>query len=77
MSDYEMINRKTAARRAAYQRDSLRRTVYLLAVVLSVVLVFTGLWAIGFISDAFVLILISGTGLWCAFKVGQIWSFHR
>lgn len=77
MSDYEMINRKTAARRAAYQRDSLRRTLYLLAVVLAVVLVFTGLWAISFISDAFVLVLISCTALWGAFRIGQIWSINK
>ena len=77
MSDYEMINRKTAARRAAYHKDALRRTVYLLAVVLAVVLVFTGLWAINFISDAFALVLIGGTSLWGAFRAGQVWSFHR
>ena len=77
MSDYEMINRKTAARRAAYQRDSLRRTVYLLSVVLAVVLVFTGLWAIDFISDAFALILIGCTSLWGAFKAGQFWKWAR
>ena len=77
MSDYEMINRKTAARRAAYHKDALRRTVYLLAVVLAVVLVFTGLWAISFISDAFALVLIGGTSLWGAFKAGQVWSWIR
>ena len=48
-----------------------------LAVVLAVVLVFTGLWAIDFISDAFALVLIGGTSLWGAFRAGQVWSFHR
>ena len=74
MSDFEMINRKTAARRAAYQRDSLRRTVFLLAVVLVVALFFTCLWAIDFVSDAFVVILVSVTFLFGAFKAGQIWN---
>ena len=77
MSDYEMLNRRVAEKKAAVRQDALRRTVFLLAVVLAVLLVFVGLWAISFISDAFVLVLISCTGLWCAFKVGQIWSFHR
>jgi len=77
MSDYEMLNRRVAERKATLQKDALRRTVVLLCIVLAVMLVLLGLWVISFISDAFVLVLISCTGLWCAFKVGQIWSFHR
>ncbi len=74
MSDYEMLNQRTAAKKAAMRQDALRRTVYLLAVVLAVVLVFTGLWAIDFISNAFALLLIGGTALWGAFRAGQIWD---
>lgn len=77
MSDYEMLNRRVAERKTTLQKAALRRTVVLLCIVLAVMLVLLGLWVISFISDAFVLLPISGTGLWCAFKVGQIWNFHR
>ncbi len=77
MSDYEMLNRRVAEKKAAMRQDALRRTVFLLAVVLAVLLVFVGLWSISFISDAFVLVLVSCTALWGAFRVGQIWNFNR
>lgn len=77
MSDYEMLNRRVAEKKAAMRQDAMRRTVFLLAVVLAVVLVFTGLWVISFISDAFVLMLISCTALWGSFRIGQIWSINK
>ena len=76
MSDYEMLNQRTAAKKMAMRQDALRRTVFLLVVVLVVALFFTCLWAIDFISDAFVVILLSVTFLYGAFKAGQIWNWR-
>ena len=74
MSDYEMLNQRTAAKKAAMRQDAVRRTVFLLAVVLAVLLVFVGLEYIGFISKLFMVILISGASLVGAFHAGRIWT---
>ena len=78
MSDYEMLNQRVAAKKAARRTDMLRRLAFMLAVVLVVVLVFVGLECIGFISEIFAVILINITVCVGAFNAGRIWnSYHR
>ena len=74
MSDYEMLNRRVAEKKAARRKDALIRLAYLLGVVLAVMLVFVGLELIGFISMPFMVILVSGTALVGAFHAGRIWN---
>lgn len=74
MSEFEMQNQRAAAQKAARKRDALRRTVYLLGIVLAVMLVLAGLAYIGFISKLFMAILMGGTALVAAFNAGRIWS---
>ena len=75
MSDYEMLNQKIAAQKAVRRRDALRRTAYLLGIVLAAVLVFVGLEYIGFISKLFMVILVGVASLLGAFKAGCIWNY--
>lgn len=77
MSDFEMLNQKAAVQKAVRRRDALRRTAYLLGILLAVVLVLAGLAHIGFISKLFMAILMGGTALVAAFNAGRIWSFMR
>jgi predicted membrane protein len=74
MSDFEMINQRTAANRSARRKDTLRRLAFMLAIVLVVVLAFVGLEYIGFISDLFMVILIFFTVCAGAFHAGRIWN---
>jgi 1,4-dihydroxy-2-naphthoate octaprenyltransferase len=74
MSDYEMMNRRVAERKAARRKDTLRRLAFSLAIVLVVVLAFVGLECIGFISDLFMAILISIAVYTGAFHAGRIWN---
>ncbi len=78
MSDYEMLNQRVVAQKAARRTDMLRRLTFMLAVVLAVVLVFVGLECIGFISELFMAILIAITVCTGSFHAGRIWnSYHR
>ena len=74
MSDYEMFNRKVAANKAARRKGTLRKLAFMLVVVLVVALAFVGLEYIGFISDLFMVILISITVCAGAFHAGRIWN---
>ena len=74
MSDYEMINRRTAENRRVRRKDTLRRLVFLLAIVLVVALAFIGLEYIGFINDLFMVILVFATVFVGAFNAGRIWN---
>ena len=74
MSDFEILNRKVAAQKAARRKDTLRRLAFMLVIVLVIVLAFVGLEYIGFISDLFMVILISITVCTGAFHAGRIWN---
>lgn len=74
MSDYEMLNRRVAEKKAAQRKDALRRLAYLLGIVLAVMLVCVGLESIGFINMPFMVILVSGSALVGAFHAGRIWN---
>ena len=74
MSDYEMLNQKIAAQKAARRNETLKRLTYLLGVVFVVVMAFLGLECIGFISELFMVILVSGALLVGAFNAGRIWT---
>ena len=78
MSDYEMLNQRVAAKKAARRKDMLKRLAFMLAIVLVVVLVFVGLECIGFISDLFMALLIAIAVCTGSFHAGRIWnSYHR
>ena len=74
MSDYEMINQRVAAQKAARRKDALRRLSFLFALVLATVLAFVGLEYIGFISELFMMILVSITVCAGSFNAGRIWT---
>ena len=77
MSDYEMLNQRIAAQEAARRKDALRRLSFMLAIVLAVVLAFVGLAYIGFISDLFMVILITITICTGSFHSGRIWNSYK
>lgn len=74
MSDYEKLNQRVEAQKATRHKDTLRRLSFILAIVLAVILVFVGLESIGFISEMFMMILISITVCTGAFNAGRIWD---
>jgi hypothetical protein len=74
MSDYEMINQRVAAQKAARRKDALRSLSFLFAVVLATVLAFVGLECIGFISELFMMILVAITVCAGSFNAGRIWT---
>ena len=74
MSDYEMLNQKIAAQKAARRKDALRRLAFLFSIVLVAVLVCVGLEYIGFISKLFMVILVAITVCTGAFNAGRIWN---
>ena len=74
MSDYEKINQRVATMRAEQRKAAVKRLIRLLIIVLIVVLSFLGLEYIGFISELFMVILISITVCVGSFHVGCIWS---
>ena len=78
MSDYEMLNQRVAAKKAARRKDMLRRLTFMLSIALAVVLAILGLEYIGFISDLFMALLIAITVCTGSFHAGRIWnSYHR
>lgn len=77
MSDYEMMNQRIAAQKAARRKDALRRLAFTLAIVLVVMLAFVGLEYIGFISELFMVILIAITLCTGAFNAGRIWNGYK
>lgn len=77
MSDYEMLNQRVAAKKAARRKDTFRRLAFLLAIVLAVVLALWGLEYIGFISELFLVILVAITLLWGTFHAGRIYNCFR
>ena len=77
MSEFEVINKKTAERRESSRQEAAKLTAQVLAVVLFWVLVIAGLWGIDFISNVFALVLISVVCLRGAFKAGQAWKINN
>ena len=77
MSDYEMLNQRVAAKKAARRKDTFRRLAFLLAIVLALVLVLWGLEYIGFISELFLVILVLITIGVGAFNAGRIYSSYK
>ena len=77
MSDYEAMMIRNAKQRAIRRKDALRRLALTMAVVLAVILAFVGLEWIGFISRAFMVILLAITMCFGAFKAGNIWRDVR
>ena len=77
MSEFEVINKKTAERREASRQEAAKLTAHFLIVVLFWVLVIAGLWGIDFISNVFALVLISVVCLRGAFKAGQAWKINN
>ena len=72
MSEFEMLNQKTEAKKAAMRKETVKAIVRLSFIVLAVVLAFYGLLLIGFISDLFMVILISIAVCTGAFHAGRI-----
>lgn len=72
MSDFEMLNQRTAAQKAVKRKEAIKRWAKLGAIVLTVVMALVGLEYIGFISELFMVILVSGTALVGAFHAGRI-----
>lgn len=70
--NYEMVNQKIAAQKAVWRKDALRRLAFTLAIVLAVALAFFCLEYVGFISEAFLVILIAITICVGSFKAGYI-----
>ena len=77
MSDYEAMMIRNKQKKVERRKDALRRLVFTLAVVLAVILGFVGLKLIGFISRAFMVILLAATICVGAFKAGYIWRDVR
>ena len=77
MSEFEKINQKIAAQKAARRKETIKELVRLLAKVLWVVLVFVVLAHIGFISELFMVLLVSATVCTGAFNAGRIWSCYK
>ena len=73
MSDYEKINANVKVQMAARRKEAIRKVfliiVYLLLAQASIV----ALWAIGFISGTFMVILASIAICIAAFKTGYVW----
>ena len=72
MSEYEKINVRVKEQIHARRRFAIKRIVLVLATVLACMGAFIGLNAIGFISDTFMVILISIAICIGAFKSGYI-----
>jgi fatty acid desaturase len=72
MSEFEMLNQKTEAKKAAMRKETVKAIVRLFFIVLAVVLAFAGLYLIGFISLLFMVILISIAVCTGAFHAGRI-----
>ena len=72
MSEFENLNQKTKANKAAMRKETVKAIVRLSFIVLAVVLAFAGLYLIGFISLLFMVILISIAVCTGAFYAGRI-----
>ena len=72
MSEFEMLNQKAEAKKAAMRKETVKAIVRLFFIVFAVVLAFYGLYLISFISDLFMLILISIAVCTGAFHAGRI-----
>ena len=72
MSDYEKINTRVKQQVFSRKREALVRIIRLLAVTIGVIGAFYFLWAIGFISGVFMVILTAITVCFGAFKSGWI-----
>lgn len=77
MSDYEAMMIRNKQKQVERRKDALRRLAFTLAVVLAVILAIVGLEWIGFISRAFMVILLAATICVGAFKAGYIWRDVR
>lgn len=74
MSDYEMLNQKIAEQKAAMRKNTIKRLIGFLGLVLATICAIIGLEAIGFISTTFAAILLLGTICVGAFNAGRIWA---
>ncbi len=74
MSDYEMINLRVAKQMAVRRKETIKKLIVMLAVVLAAALAFVGLEYIGFISELFMVILVACTICVGSFNAGIIWS---
>ena len=77
MSEYENINQKIVANKASMRKEIVKVLEKLLAIVLAVILVVVGLNFIGFISDEFMVILLSITVCTGAFNAGRAWTYFK
>lgn len=72
MSEYEKINQRVVAQKAAMRNDTMKELAKLFVIVVASVLAFVFLHVIGFISALFMVILISITVCTGAFIAGRI-----
>ena len=72
MSDYEKINANVKANVNIQRKEAIKKLVTLLVKALLVMAIVIGLEAIGFISGAFLVILIAVAICTTAFKAGGI-----
>ena len=77
MSDYEKINARVESNKAGQKKWLVGRIACIVATALAVGAGLWGLKAIGFISELFFLILLSGNALVGAFKIGSAWAEVR
>ena len=72
MSDYERINASVKANVANRRNEAIKRIVVELIKVLVALALVTGLKAIGFISESFMVIQIAVAIVYGAFNIGSI-----
>lgn len=72
MSDFEMLNQRVAAQKAARRKETLKRLSFLWVIVAVAILLFRWLEYIGFISDLFYVILFFITVCTGSFRAGRI-----
>ena len=72
MSDYEKINANVKANVIERRKEAIKQIVVVLLKALLALGVFVGLEAIGFISGAFMFILMAVAVVYGAFQVGAI-----
>ena len=77
MSEYENINQKIVANKGAMRKEIMKALEKLFAIVVAVILVVVGLNFIGFISDEFMVILLSITVCTGSFNAGRAWTYFK
>lgn len=76
MTNEELRAINAQARKQAIwrRRNSMKQSIFRLGEAAAIVYGCMILNGIGFVSDAFCLILMEGAMLWAAFKIGGLWS---